>query len=188
MIRSLAGACLTLWLAGLSLAHAAEPLSAEKAADIRKLMEASGALRIGQMITQNAVGQIPQGLKTKRPDLPDETYTLIAEEVGKVVGEEMSAKGGYIEQMTAVFDKYLTQEEVRGLLAFYGTPLGRKTVNVMPMIGQESARIGQRWVQSLGPKVDTRLKARLAERGIKLDSPPAASGAPAAPSSSKPAK
>ena len=66
MIRSLAGACLTLWLAGLSLAHAAEPLSAEKVADIRKLMEASGALRIGQMITQNAVGQISPGLKTKR--------------------------------------------------------------------------------------------------------------------------
>ena len=98
----------------------------------------------------------------------------------KVVGEEMSAKGGYIEQMIPIFHKYLTHEEIKGLLTFYTSPLGKKATSVLPMMAQEGMQVGQRWAKTLGPKLDQRLKARFAERGIKIE-PAAKPAEPAAP-------
>lgn len=186
---------IALACAAMSLATApslaAESLTPEKSADIRKLMEATGALRIGQMVTQSAIGQISQALKTARPDLPDEAFTIVSEVSTKVVSEEMTAKGGYIEQMLPVFNKYLTHDEIRGLIGFYSTPLGKKAISVMPMMAQEGMQIGQRWAQSIAPKLDQRLKARFAERGIKIEPPARQGGAPApapSPATTAPAK
>ncbi len=180
MKRTLVTLCLTACACLATPAWAAETLSPEKTSDIRRLMDVTGALRIGQLVSQSAIAQITQGLKNTRPDVPQEAFTIIGEEVNKVVGEEMSAKGGYIEQMIPVFHKYLTHEEIKGLLAFYTSPLGKKATSVLPMMAQEGMQVGQRWAKTLGPKLDQRLKARFAERGIKIE-PAAKPAEPAAP-------
>ncbi|NRB08638.1 MAG: DUF2059 domain-containing protein [Richelia sp.] len=38
----------------------------------------------------------------------------------------------------ALYSKDFTNEEIKGLIAFYETPLGRKTISVMPKLLQES--------------------------------------------------
>jgi hypothetical protein len=35
---------------------------------------------------------------------------------------------------TAAYDKYLTDDEIKGLIAFYQTPLGQKTLTVLPQL------------------------------------------------------
>lgn len=171
MKKILAITAFALLSSGLTRAVLAEDLTADKANDIHKLMETTGALRIGQAMTQAITGQISQNLKQRKPEVPQEAYTIVADEVKKTISEEMTAKGGYVDQLTGVFHKYLTHEEVKGLLAFYATPLGKKAVTTMPMMAQEGMAIGQKWLQGVAPKLDARLKARFAEKNIKVDPP-----------------
>ena len=37
-----------------------------------------------------------------------------------------------------LYDKYFTEDELRGLLAFYKSPVGQKSIEVMPALTQES--------------------------------------------------
>lgn len=170
---------LAVSVGAIGVASAEEAASPEKIADTRKLMDVTGALQFGQMLSQTIVMQFSKALKAQRPDLPPEAYTILSEEVGKVVSEEMSRKGGYVDQVIPLYGKYLTHDEIKGLLQFYGTPLGKKLVSVLPPLTRESMMTGQKWAQSLGPKLDARLKARFEQKGIKLENPAAGQPAPA---------
>jgi uncharacterized protein len=41
------------------------------------------------------------------------------------------------EQLVAVYDKHYTEDEIKGLLQFYGSPLGQKVAEESPKIGRE---------------------------------------------------
>jgi len=41
-------------------------------------------------------------------------------------------------QLVALYDKHFTDDEIKGLLQFYGSPLGQKVAAEMPKIGRES--------------------------------------------------
>jgi len=55
------------------------------------------------------------------------------------------------------------------LLTFYQTPLGRKTVEIMPLLSQESMQVGQAWGMGLGPIIGQRVSERLADAGITIE-------------------
>lgn len=178
MKKLIAAGFLSVFTALASMPSLADELTPAKSADIHKLMEVTGALRIGQAMSQTIVAQITQNLKAKQPPLPQEAFDIVAQEVPKVISSEMTAKGGYVDQMVLVFDKHLTHDEIKGLLTFYSTPLGKKAISVMPMMAQEGMTIAQKWARTVGPKLDQRLKARFKERNIVLDAPKPAESAP----------
>jgi len=49
-----------------------------------------------------------------------------------------------------IYDKYLSHEEVRGLIEFYQTPLGQKTLKVLPTMLTELQEAGRKWGENLG--------------------------------------
>ena len=65
-------------------------------------------------------------------------------------------------------DKYFTHDDIKGLLSFYQTELGKKTIKVLPQIVQHSWKAGQLWGQSLAPLIQERLKKRFKEEGIDM--------------------
>jgi hypothetical protein len=42
------------------------------------------------------------------------------------------------EQLVGIYDKHFTDDEIKGLLQFYGSPLGQKVAAEMPKIGRET--------------------------------------------------
>jgi uncharacterized protein len=54
------------------------------------------------------------------------------------------------------------------MLRFYSTELGKKTIQVMPALANESMLAGQQWGLSLGPTIDQRARPRLAQEGFTL--------------------
>jgi hypothetical protein len=42
------------------------------------------------------------------------------------------------DQLVAIYDKHFTDDEIKGLLQFYGSPLGQKVAAEMPKIGRET--------------------------------------------------
>jgi uncharacterized protein len=48
------------------------------------------------------------------------------------------------------YDKYLTIDEIQGLIKFYSTPLGKKTLTVLPKMMVEVQGESMKWGQNLG--------------------------------------
>lgn len=157
--------CLACFLPAVSLAEA---LTDEKKQDIVKLMELTGALRVGQQMSSVVTRQMTQSLKVSRPDIPEEMYDILAEEVNSAIGEAMTEKGGFIEIITPVYHKYYTHEDIRQLLAFYQSDIGRKTVKVMPSLMQESMAAGRLWGERLAPTIQKRVSERFEAMEIDI--------------------
>jgi uncharacterized protein len=69
------------------------------------------------------------------------------------------------DMIAGVYDRHFSTEELRQLLAFYETPLGRKLLASQPSIMQESMVAGQEWGRRIGETVATQLAAE----GVKLE-------------------
>jgi len=150
----LSGACL-----------AAEDLSAEKKADIERLLDMTGATAISKQMATLVVTQMSQAIKRARPDIPERIIDTLPAEIDIVFDENVTS---FRELVTLLYHKYFTASEVKEMIQFYSTDLGKKTIRVMPALAAESMSIGQRWGQSLGPVIEQRIKARFMREGIKL--------------------
>jgi len=57
-------------------------------------------------------------------------------------------------QMTPIYSRYFTREEIAGLIAFFETSLGRKFVKNTSQIAQESFAANQAWLESFAEKME----------------------------------
>ena len=138
----LAVLALALLCAGPAMSQAG---NAAKQQDIRKLMELTGAAKIGQ---QMAAQMIPM-FKQSNPQVPQKFWDDVM--------KEFDAKS-MIDLVVPIYDKHLTHEDVKGLIVFYQSPLGRKMSSVMPQIAQESMQVGQQWGMQIAQRIQKRLE------------------------------
>lgn len=133
--------------------------------DAQKLIQVTGALEIGQKLSDYFVGVLTSQVKKLRPDVPPEVPELIRTEVTAMVAESLPA---LVEQFIEIYAKYFTDEELKQLLAFYETPLGQKAIKVMPQMLQEDMLLGRRWGEALAPTLIKRITEKLKPHGIDL--------------------
>ena len=55
-----------------------------------------------------------------------------------------------VDSEVLIYDKHFSHQEIRGLIEFYRTPLGQKTLKELPAVVSESAQAGQKWGEDLG--------------------------------------
>ena len=142
------------------------PSSHENA--IRLLIEETGALEIGTQFAEAVVIQMSQNLRQARRDIDPRAFEILREEVLGTINEQMES-GSFEAKIIPVYAKYFSEEEVEQLLAFYRTDIGRKTIEVMPTLTQESMEVGQAWGIAIGPLIGQRVSERLAREGIEID-------------------
>jgi hypothetical protein len=143
----------------------AEELTAEKAADIEQLFQMTDTLAIGKQLSNVLVEQQTQTLKELRPDIPQEVIDGLPEDVAAVIDENI----GHLKELyTIIYHKYFTAEEVKEMIQFYSTDLGKKTLRIMPALIQESAVAGQKWGQALAPQIEARIRTRLRREGVEI--------------------
>jgi hypothetical protein len=114
-----------------SQAHAIDPA---KEADIRSLMELVGSRDLVQDGANTAIEQSREKLLATVPN----------NEQGQAFVNAFAASyekkfdvDQVTDQLVAVYDKHYTDDEIRGLLQFYGSPLGQKVAAEMPKINRE---------------------------------------------------
>ncbi len=162
---SIARIMMIMLLSLCALSARAEELSAGKRADIQKLLQMTGAMAIGAQMSEAVVAQMTDVLRKARPDIPERILNLLRQEVNAVIGENVTA----LEELTiAVYHRHFNQSEIKGMIAFYSTPLGQKTIQVMPVLMRESMDVGQRWGRGLGPTIEARIRGRLQSEGYTL--------------------
>lgn len=152
----------------LAAPAAADDIAPAKRADIEKLMRITGAPDITKQMSNFLILQKSKAIKAARPDLPARTYQILGEEINRVIEEQMTAKGGFLDMVIPIYAKHFSHEDIKGLLKFYQTELGKKTIKTLPLILQESMTLAQDWSKSLEPLIKNKVNQRFQKEGIDL--------------------
>lgn len=56
---------------------------------------------------------------------------------------------GLVDLTIPIYDKYFSHDDIKQMIQFYESPIGKKLLDVTPEITQESYYIGQEWGQKL---------------------------------------
>jgi hypothetical protein len=105
-----------------------------KEADIRSLMELVGARDMVQDGADNAIQQSREKLLAAVPNnnKGQAFVNAFAASYQKKFDTDQIT-----DQLVGIYDKHFTDDEVKGLLQFYGSPLGQKVASEMPKINRE---------------------------------------------------
>ena len=140
-----------------SLAHADETSPRSIVSEIFDIMEYEKLIEHSADVVAS---QIVDRVKSERPDLDAGTES----DVREIVRESfLELKPGMMTLTDRLMSKYFTEEELQALLAFYKTEAGRKTIQVMPQVVQETTIWVQQAVAEIVPGIMKKLKARLQE-------------------------
>ncbi len=106
-----------------------------KEADIRSLMELVGARDLVQDGSNTAIEQSREKLLATVPtnNKGQAFVNAFAASYQKKFDVDQVT-----DQLVAIYDKHFTDDEIKGLLQFYGSPLGQKVSAETPKIGRET--------------------------------------------------
>jgi hypothetical protein len=128
-------------------ASTAAKIDPAKEADIRRLLEVTGA----KTLVEQSMAEMSKSLKpTLANSLPPGDYReklidlFFAKFLAKATPQTL------LDMAVPSYDKAFSHEEIRGLLQFYQTPLGKKSVSVMPQLILELQTTGRKWGEELG--------------------------------------
>ncbi len=126
-----------------------QPLNVDpaKAADIHRLIELTG----GKQLAVQMIDQMSRSLKPLMTNsLPPGEYREKLVDLFYAKFQSKLDIGKFEEMAVPIYDKYLSREEVKGLIEFYQTPLGQKTLKVLPRLMTEMQAAGEKWGGELG--------------------------------------
>jgi hypothetical protein len=116
------------------LGQGARSIDPAKEADIRSLMELVGARDALQDFATHGGDQFRENLLASVPATgrgQQFVDAFIQDYKAKFNAEDATA------QLVAIYDQHFTQDDIKGLLQFYGSPLGQKFAAEMPKINGE---------------------------------------------------
>ena len=112
----------------------AKPIDPVKDADIRSLMELIGARDQIQDAVNNSSEQYREKLLATVPN-NDKGQAFVTSFIESY--QKKFDVGQMTEQLVTIYDKHYTDDEIKTLLQFYGSPVGQKVAAEMPKIAHE---------------------------------------------------
>lgn len=114
-----------------------------KTEDIRRLLKVSGIHDQLNIVKNNLLNQYSMGFAGSYPKTPDAFW----EEYYQLIGQE--EVNTLVERMIPVYDKNMSHEVIRKLIAMFETPFWEEWKVKMPAISREAGQIGSEWGQAL---------------------------------------
>lgn len=127
------------------------PSAAQKAEDVKRLIEATGVVER----ELKSLEPLLERMRAQTPQIPDKVWKEVQAEFRNVFTRET-----IIEMYAPVYTRHFAPDEIKKLLAFYSSPLGKKLVAEMPMIEVEVFIDGMQRGMNIGEKIRQMLKAR----------------------------
>ena len=113
----------------------------QKEADIQKLLAMTDSLDMGQQV----VDQLLAIQQSAQSAVPQEVWDEIRAELDMTRIQPV---------IVAIWDRHFSHDDIRGLIEFYESPLGRKLVETQPAVMQESMAAGELWARQVLQRVD----------------------------------
>jgi hypothetical protein len=106
-----------------------------KEADIRSLMELLGAR---DMLADGASGAMEQAREKLLSSVPNNDKGQAFVNAFATSYRKRFDADQVTDELARIYDRHFTEDEIKGLLQFYGSPLGQKVAMEMPKIGRET--------------------------------------------------
>ncbi|MES2826772.1 MAG: DUF2059 domain-containing protein [Bacteroidota bacterium] len=140
---------LIVLLAGLStLTYAQE--STTYRSTLEKMLIASGSEGTFKTVSNQMILMF----KSTQPQVPESFWIEMETEMNKTTFKEL------LDLLVPVYQKHLTEADLKAMTAFYESPVGKKFATTLPVITQESMAAGQIWGKKVGENVVKKLKEK----------------------------
>jgi len=138
-------------LVATSVFAAAVPASAQEGNDVKKRNDIKvmlGLIGAGELGLQ-LMDQMIVSFKEEMPDVPDKFWKEFRAEVDA-------------DQLTnlavPIYAKYFNHDDIKQLIKFYKSPIGKKLVKYQPQVMAETTEVAQKWGEDLGRKIAEKLE------------------------------
>lgn len=134
---------LAMWFMG-SLRVSAQGVSEEYKVQLQEMLTVSGSL-------EGMRGVVPQLLayvKQQQPDMPDEEIHRLEALMNETILDRI------IDLYAPVYAKYLTLDDLKQIVVFYQTPIGKKWGDATPDIALECSQFGQQLAEEFMQKME----------------------------------
>jgi hypothetical protein len=115
-----------------------------KHSEIRRLIELTGAANVSTQVLQ----QIVEPIRHEFPQVPTGFWDGFIKEVR---ADEL------VDLVVPLYDRYYTRQEIHDLTVFYQSPVGQKTVKVLPKLSAEAISVGQDWGRTVAERAIKKL-------------------------------
>ena len=151
-----------------STAVALEKLTQQKIDNIKAILELSNYKETVRVTWENMFQQIIKVQQAAKPELNKPTYEKVLMDVGRMLVEEMvDENSSYMASVIHTYHRHFTANEIRQMLEWQASPVGRKSARVTPMIVQELTELGELYWQSNQQGLSERLEKRFREEFLK---------------------
>lgn len=163
-IRLALAVALSWGVAGALAPAAAQQPSANAVALAKEMI----ALKGGNVIFERIVPGVVESAKNSLiPTNPNVTRELT--EVANLLHKELEPKRAeLLNEVSAIYAQRFTEQELKELLVFYKTPLGKKVINEEPIALELAMKKAQSWADDLYEKVLSRFRAEMKKKGYEL--------------------
>jgi hypothetical protein len=130
-------------------------VSPKEAKEIRQLLDLLPETPGGPQQTSHVIDQIIDAYRKAMPNVPNQVWQEITPQLKKDFGPDKMA-----EFLTPVYASRFTQAEIRQLVAFFQSPVGRKWFQKFGELQQGSYNAGNGLGFLLGERISQTLKAK----------------------------
>jgi uncharacterized protein len=105
-----------------------------KAADIQRLIEVTGMKSLMEQTMSSMEANLRPNLEGSLP--PGEYRARLIDLFIQKFQSKLNIQD-FLDMAAAAYDKYLSDDDIKGLTQFYQTPLGQKTLTILPKLTAE---------------------------------------------------
>lgn len=125
----------------------AKAVDTGRRADIMRLLQLTQAGAMGEQAVQYLFATYKQSM----PQIKDELWQELKKEIS---ADEL------LQRLVPVYEKHFSASDIKELIRFYESPVGKKLTVTLPSVNQEALGIGQTWGSEIAVRVKRRLDAQ----------------------------
>ena len=156
---ALAAACLAC--AGAARAQAPTPAAIAAAKD---LVAVKGGTAMFEPLIPGVIESAKNSFVPTNPQLVPQLNQVAAE----LRREYEPRKSEIVDQVATIYAQHFTEQELKDLVGFYRTPLGKKLLTQEPIALDQSLKAAQAWAVRFSDEVIERFKVEMKKKGYNL--------------------
>ena len=144
-------------------AHSQQP-SAAAMATAKELVGVTGATTLFNPLISGVVEQAKILFLQQDPSL----NTDLTEIAAKMRTELAPRMTQVTDEVAKLYATHFTETELKEILAFYQSPVGKKMLSQQPIVVEASLKFAQDWANKLSEEVVAKMRAELKKKGHNL--------------------
>lgn len=161
-IRRAAGAALlaAAVTAAAPAAHAQQPAPSAMAV-AKEIVATTGSMAMFSPLVAGVIEQAKLVYLQQNPALSKDLNEIAAK-----MRTDMSPRLGEVsEQVAQLYARHFTEQELKDILVFYKSPVGKKLLNEQPQVVDDSMKFAQNWANALSGEVVAKMRDELKKKG-----------------------